>query len=97
MKEMTPAQVDTALTNAHEAWTGWRRTSFAQRAELMGKVASLLRERARELARLVADGLLSAADLTWAIDHALQVAGKPPGEGARIAAWAIAQRAGGAA
>lgn len=49
------------------------------------------------LARLVADGLLSAADLTWAIDHALQVAGKPAGEGARIAAWAIAQRAGGAA
>jgi hypothetical protein len=49
------------------------------------------------LARLVAQGLLSAAEVTRTLDGALRLAGKPEGEGARIAAWAIAQRAGGAA
>ncbi len=49
------------------------------------------------LARLVAAGLLSGEELARAMDGALQAAGKPAGEGAKIAAWAVAQRAGGAA
>lgn len=49
------------------------------------------------LARLVARGLLSGEDVARALDGALQDAGKPAGEGAKIAAWAVAQRAGGAA
>jgi hypothetical protein len=49
------------------------------------------------LAALVAQGLLAAEDMARALDGALQMAGKPPGEGAKIAAWAVAQRAGGTA
>lgn len=49
------------------------------------------------LARLVVCGLLSADDVARALDGALQDAGKPAGEGAKIAAWAVAQRAGSAA
>jgi hypothetical protein len=48
------------------------------------------------LARLVARGLLSGEDVARALDSALQAAGKPAGEGAKIAAWAVAQRARGA-
>jgi hypothetical protein len=49
------------------------------------------------LAKLVAAGLLSAGDVARALDGALQDAGKPAGEGKKIAAWAVAQRARGAA
>jgi hypothetical protein len=49
------------------------------------------------LARLVARGLLSAEDVARALDGALQDAGKPAGEGAKIAAWAVAHRMRGAA
>lgn len=49
------------------------------------------------LAKLVARGMLSADDVARTLDGALQRAGKPPGEGAKIAAWAVAQRGGGAA
>jgi hypothetical protein len=47
------------------------------------------------LARLVANGLLTPSEVKKALDGALVMAGKPAGEGAAIAAWAIAQRAGG--
>lgn len=49
------------------------------------------------LARLVAAGSLSAAEVARTLDNALQAAGKPAGEGASIAAWAVAQRTGGTA
>jgi hypothetical protein len=49
------------------------------------------------LAKLVARGLLSADDMARTLDGALQMAGKPAGEGTKIAAWAVAQRRGGAA
>jgi hypothetical protein len=48
------------------------------------------------LARLVAAGLLTPGEVTRALDGALRMAGKPAGEGAAVAAWAISQRAGGA-
>jgi hypothetical protein len=47
------------------------------------------------LARLVAAGLLSPGEVTRALDGALRMAGKPAGEGAAVAAWAINQHAGG--
>lgn len=49
------------------------------------------------LSALVSRGLLSADDVARALDGALQDAGKAAGEGEKIAAWAVAQRAGGAA
>ncbi|MXP65629.1 hypothetical protein E0493_19965 [Roseomonas sp. M0104] len=49
------------------------------------------------LSRLVGQGLLSASELSRAIEGALRLAGKPAGEGAQIVAWALQQRGGGAA
>ena len=48
------------------------------------------------LARLVAAGLLTPGEVARALDGALRITGKPAGEGAAIAAWAIGQRAGSA-
>jgi hypothetical protein len=48
------------------------------------------------LARLVAAGLLAPGEVARALDGALRMAGKPAGEGAAIAAWAIGRRSGGA-
>lgn len=47
------------------------------------------RAQARGLARLVAAGLLAESDVIAVMDAALQEAGKPKGEGAKVAAWAI--------
>jgi hypothetical protein len=44
------------------------------------------------LARFVVAGLLTADEVIRAVDGALEQAGKPKGEGAKIAAWAVAQR-----
>ncbi|MFC7737390.1 hypothetical protein ACFQX4_16420 [Roseomonas sp. GCM10028921] len=44
------------------------------------------------LARFVVAGLLTADEVVRAVDGALEQAGKPRGEGAAIAAWAVSQR-----
>jgi len=44
------------------------------------------------LARLVVAGLMTADEMIRAVDGALQQAGKPAGEGAAIAAWAVSHR-----
>ncbi|MEI6159720.1 MAG: hypothetical protein WCP77_07800 [Roseococcus sp.] len=49
------------------------------------------------LARLVAGGAVTTSEVERVINGALQMAGKPDGEGTLIAKWACAQRAGGAA
>ena len=52
--EMTPQQVRDAIEKAHTAFLSWREASFAQRAPLMRGAARVLRAKARELARLMA-------------------------------------------
>jgi succinate-semialdehyde dehydrogenase/glutarate-semialdehyde dehydrogenase len=52
--EMTPQQTATAVTEAHQAWASWRKTSFADRAKPMKKAAAALRARKEEFARLMA-------------------------------------------
>ncbi|MFK4048099.1 hypothetical protein [Roseomonas mucosa] len=44
------------------------------------------------LARLVRSGLLTESEVVRVVDEALQRAGKPSGEGASIAAWAVKHR-----
>ncbi|WP_338664330.1 hypothetical protein VQH23_04010 [Pararoseomonas sp. SCSIO 73927] len=44
------------------------------------------------LARFVVAGLMTADEVIRAVDGALEQAGKPRGEGAAIAAWAVSQR-----
>jgi len=52
--EMTPAQAAAAVEQAHEAWSSWRSTSFAERGKLMKQAAVILRARKTELAKLMA-------------------------------------------
>lgn len=71
-----------------------RATMAVATAQVNSRHDTAVRE-AWGLARLVAAGLLTGSDVSRAIDGALQRAGKPEGEGAAIAAWAVARRGGG--
>jgi len=51
--EDTPEQIEQALTTAAAEFTHWRRTSYQERADLLYKVAALMRERKNELATLI--------------------------------------------
>ena len=75
--EMDAAEVAAAVKQAHETWTAWRKTSFAERAQLMTHAASILRERKDELARLMAlemgkplkQGIAEAEKCAWVCDY----------------------------
>ncbi len=51
---MTAPELRAALREADRAWKGWRRTSFAERADLMTTAGRLLRQRADRYGRLMA-------------------------------------------
>ena len=51
--EMSAEQVNDGLVGCHNAFLQWRRTHFSDRAELLTRVAGLLRERRDELAALM--------------------------------------------
>jgi succinate-semialdehyde dehydrogenase / glutarate-semialdehyde dehydrogenase len=75
--EMTPEEAAAAVENAHEAWTSWRHTSFAERGRLMRQAGSTLRERKHELAKLMAlemgkplkQGIAEAEKCAWVCDY----------------------------
>jgi succinate-semialdehyde dehydrogenase / glutarate-semialdehyde dehydrogenase len=75
--EMTPEQAAAAVENAHEAWTSWRQTSFAERGRLMKQAGLTLRERKHELAKLMAlemgkplkQGIAEAEKCAWVCDY----------------------------
>lgn len=48
----TPAQIDDALANARRAFLAWRETSFDERGAVLRRMASELRQRKHELAKL---------------------------------------------
>lgn len=50
--EMTTTQIDGLLAKADKAYQSWKKTSFAQRAELLHKTAAIMRERKLELGKL---------------------------------------------
>lgn len=50
IKELTENEVNSAIDKADEAFKSWRKTSFAERKELMLKAAKELRENSREYA-----------------------------------------------
>jgi len=52
---MTAAQVDNVIEKARRAFEIWRKESYSKRGEKMKKLAVLLRERASEYARLMAE------------------------------------------
>ena len=51
--EMSPAQVDSAIAKADEAFRQWRETSFEHRSKILRRAAELLRERREELATIM--------------------------------------------
>ena len=53
-EEMAPATVKDIVSKTHEAFLGWRRTTFSDRAGLMRKAAEILRANAGEYAHLMA-------------------------------------------
>src|SRR5882757_7230956 len=74
---MTSDEVESAITQAHEAWQTWRTTTFAERAVLMKKTAKILRERKTDLAMLMAaemgkplkQGLAEVEKCAWACEY----------------------------
>ncbi len=75
--EMSAAEVEAILDGAVRAQRAWARTSFAERAAPMRRAAALLRERAPELAKLMAlemgkplkDGAGEVTKCAWVCDH----------------------------
>jgi succinate-semialdehyde dehydrogenase / glutarate-semialdehyde dehydrogenase len=52
-EEFSPEQVDTALSEAQQAFGQWHRTSFEERAALMRRAVSFLRQHKERLAGLI--------------------------------------------
>jgi len=52
-EEFTPAQTEEAVAQAAAAFGSWRRTTFAERSELMRKAAAYLRKRQSDYGRLI--------------------------------------------
>ena len=75
--EMTPDEAACAVEQAHETWTSWRKTSFAQRGRLMTRAGVVLRERKHELAKLMAlemgkpakQGIAETEKCAWVCDY----------------------------
>lgn len=51
--EMTKEEVDAAITKSTNTFRDWRKTSYKQRADLLHKVAALMRENKTSLAKLI--------------------------------------------
>jgi succinate-semialdehyde dehydrogenase/glutarate-semialdehyde dehydrogenase len=51
--EMSEKAVDAAVAQAESAYTHWRKTTYEQRAVVLHKVASLMREKKEQLAALI--------------------------------------------
>ena len=54
-EEISPDEARTAAAAAHKAFLSWRKTSFADRSQILHKAAKLLRSRKDELARLMTE------------------------------------------
>ena len=52
-EEASAQEVDDTISRTRERWRSWRRTSFAERAQLIGATAKTLRRREAELAALM--------------------------------------------
>ncbi|HWP36639.1 MAG TPA: NAD-dependent succinate-semialdehyde dehydrogenase [Gemmatimonadales bacterium] len=83
-REASPSQVARALETAAAAFEDWRRTDIGQRAHLMRRVGTLLRERANAYAELMAtemgkplaQGKAEVEKCAWACDYYAENAGR---------------------
>ena len=88
--EDTPEKIEKALTTADAAFTRWRRTSYKERADLLHRVAAIMRERRGELSKLITTEMgklvaesvgeieLSAAIFDYYADNAAQLLADKP-------------------
>ena len=53
LEEMTDAAVDKAVTNATTFFDQWKNTDYKERAQLLYKVAGLLRAKKKDLANMI--------------------------------------------
>ena len=51
--EMKDEDVDKAVAQSAETFKEWKKTNYKQRAEILNKVAGLLREKKKELAKMI--------------------------------------------
>ena len=51
--EMTDEEVDKAVAQSAATFEEWKRTDFKIRAEILHKVAGLLREKKKDLAKMI--------------------------------------------
>jgi len=76
-EEMTREEVASIIDRAHEAWSGWRRRTFADRAALMRRAGQILRDRkdeygglmAREMGKPIRQGAAEAEKCAWVCDY----------------------------
>jgi succinate-semialdehyde dehydrogenase/glutarate-semialdehyde dehydrogenase len=76
-EELTPAAVERAIEESHQAFVGWRTTTYAERAALMKKAAEVLRNDVEPCARLMAeemgkpirDGRAETEKCAWVCDY----------------------------
>lgn len=52
-EEMSASTVEQSIAKAEQTYAIWKKTTYPERAELLHKVANLLREKAKDLAELV--------------------------------------------
>jgi succinate-semialdehyde dehydrogenase/glutarate-semialdehyde dehydrogenase len=75
--EMTLNEVESRICRAHQAFVNWKTGAYSERAELMKKVAGVLRDKAGEFARLMAremgkpvrDGRSEIEKCAWVCDY----------------------------
>lgn len=76
-ENLTDREMIRAIERSEETFSEWRRTSFDERAVLMGKAAALLRERkdplaalmAEEMGKPVKDGRAEVEKCAWVCDY----------------------------
>lgn len=74
---MDDAELDTIINNADSAQTGWSAQSFDQRAELLKKIAAILKDRKNKLGELMAtemgkplpQGVSEAEKCAWVCEY----------------------------
>jgi succinate-semialdehyde dehydrogenase / glutarate-semialdehyde dehydrogenase len=75
--EMTPADVDRVVTQAHQAFLEWKQTTFAERARAMQRAAQILREHAdtyamlmaQEMGKPIREGRAEAEKCAWVCEY----------------------------
>lgn len=72
--EMTESQIEEAITKAHKTYQTWKFTSFEERAKVLNKVASIIKEKKPELSKLITTEmgkLIKQAE--YEIDYAVSI------------------------